>query len=167
MKRYLPGVVLLFVVSAGLRAQRHGRADSVQNYRRGITLTPPELVLDPGTNQKKLRFTFARLQHMTRSTVEVTDCSNKRIGRFEGVDVSQLILEKGPQLGVLEVSYGFFRKKKLSGSQLNPDSRVIVADTVDGKPFSGSAPFRLIIDPGHGQMQLFSHVRRVSIKSPP
>jgi hypothetical protein len=95
--------------------------DAIQNYTRGMAATPPEIILDLGTNEKKLRFTVARLGHMTRSTVTVTDQHTKRVRTFEGVDLSQLILEKGLELRVLEVSFGFFRKKKMPGGELNRD----------------------------------------------
>ncbi len=70
-------------------------------------------------------------------------------------------------MGVLEGSFGFFRKKKIPGRELNGNSKVVVADTVDGKTLSGSAPFRLVIELRQGDIQLFSHATQISIRPSP
>lgn len=132
-----------------------------------MIVSPPEFILDLGAKQEKLRFTVGRLEHMTRSTMTVKDRTTKRVRTFEGVDFLELILAKGSELEVLEVSYGFFRNKKIPGRELDGNSKVVVADTVDGKTLSGSAPFRLVIELRQGDIQLFSHATGISMRPPP
>ena len=166
----------------------NGKASCLREGLPNPPLTPPELVLDFGANQEPMRFTVARLERMTRSTVTVTDHTAKRTRTFEGVDVSWLVLathqsrgdrdqvtvqtlrgeggvsREGSQLGALEISFGFFHKKKIPGRELGANSKVIILDTVDGKTLPGYDPFCFVIKMGHGRSLLFRHVRRLSVR---
>jgi len=166
----------------------HGKASRQRIGLSDLRVTPPELVLDFGANQKPMRFTVARLGRMTRSTVALTDHRTMRIRTFQGVDISWLVLAKrqprrdqaqiaaktlrgdGPvsgrslELGALEVSFGFFRKKVISGRELDADSKVIILDTVGGKIWRSYAPFCLVIEMGNGRRLLFRHVTRVAVR---
>lgn len=79
MTRYCLAFIFLLFSTAALPAQRHGRADLIQNYRRRMIVTPPDFILDLGANQKKLRFTVARLGHMAGSTVTVKDHTTEQV----------------------------------------------------------------------------------------
>jgi hypothetical protein len=165
-----------------------GKASPLREGLSNSIVTPPELVLDFGAHQEPMRFTVARLERMTRSSVTVTDHTTKRIRTFEGVDISWLVLAKhlprggrdqvtvktlrgegdvsgeGSQLGVLEISFGFFHKKKIPGRDLDANSKVIILDTVDGKILPRYDHFCLVIEMGHGRRLLFTHVRRLSVR---
>jgi hypothetical protein len=71
---------------------------------------------------------------------------------------------EGSQLGALEISFGFFHRKKIPGRELVANSEVIILDTVDGKTLPGYDPFCLVIEMRHGRRLLFRHVRRLSVR---
>jgi hypothetical protein len=125
---------------------------------------------------------------MTRCRVNVTDRTAKRTRRFEGVDITWLVLaehqsygnrtqvtvetlrEEGvvsgerSDLDALEVSFGFFHKKRIPGRNLDANSKVIILDTVSGRILRRYAPFSLVIELEHGRRLLFRHVTRVAIR---
>jgi hypothetical protein len=166
----------------------NGKASCQRIELSDLRVTPPELVLDFGANQKPMRFTVARLGRMTRSTVALADHRTTRILTFEGVDITWLVLAKHQprrgqaqttaktlrgegafsgrslELGGLEVSFGFFRKKMISGKELDANSKVIILDTVGGKIWRRYTPFCLVIEMGHGRKLLFRHLTRVAIR---
>ena len=90
--------MLLYAV-VGLPAASNGKASCSRVALSVSKMTPPELVMDLGANQKPMRFTVARLRHMTRSTVNVMDRTAKRTRRFEGVDITWLVLAKHQSYG--------------------------------------------------------------------
>jgi hypothetical protein len=166
----------------------HGKASPRGMDLCYLRVTPPELVLDLGANQKPIRFTVARLGCMTRATVALTDHCTMRTRIFEGVDISWLLLGKrqqrrgqpqitaktlqdeGPasgkslELGALEVSFGFIHKKVIPGKELDANSKFIILDTVGGKVWHRFAPFCFVIEMEDGRRLLFKHVTRVTVR---
>ena len=149
---------------------------------------PFELVVKLDARQKPLRFTVARLERMTRSTVPVAGRGPKRTRMFEGVGLSWLLFARhqttggGVQVTVeslgledgnpetakdfrsLEVSFGFFHKVKIPASELDVGTKVLVVDTVDGRRLSGYVPFRLLIETGQGRIFWFNHVTAIATR---
>jgi hypothetical protein len=64
--------IRLLVIPIGASAQRHGRADAIQNYMRGGP-PHPELLLQIRIQEKRFYFRGSDLSKMQRATVTLAD----------------------------------------------------------------------------------------------
>jgi hypothetical protein len=146
------GVFLLVAVLSGVAlGQRHGRADSVQNYYSSQRIPNPILNIDTkATNKTWQYFRGSALLKMNRTAFEVTDPKTHSKNVYEGVSLQELV--PGSRDSFLQVySDRSFRDKRVAlDPSLSKQSEVLVADTMDGKRLSGDHPYCLIIRNGKG-----------------
>ncbi len=144
--------VLLMAVSAVASAQTAPQATVPATAASALTVAG-----DVGT---PLAITAADLEAMTRTKVEVKDEDGRTV-TYEGVLVGEILKRAGATLGgdlrgnamttyvLASASDGY--QVVFSLAELDPafsNSRIIVADTIDGKPlFAYQGPFR-IVSPG-------------------
>lgn len=119
---------------------------------------PSELTV-AGLDNKQVTFTIEQLKKMPRQVVTVTDPQTKISHQYEGVLLSSLLAQIGTPSG--EAMRGaeirnyveaigadnykaIFALVELDG--MFQDNKVIVADTVDGKPLRADrGPFQLVV----------------------
>ena len=82
---------------------------------------------------------------MRRSVVTLTDSVTGESHAYEGVSLDQLaqnisILDSEN----LKISFGLLGKVTFWGRELNSVTMPIIADTVDGKPLTGYAPYYFV-----------------------
>ena len=166
----------------------NGRVSFLKQELSDSRVTAPELVLDLGVNHEPIRFTVPGLKRMTHSTAIVTDRAGKRTRRFEGVDITWLVLAKHPphgdrtqvtvktlqdeggvsgerlDLDALKISFGLFHEKTIPGRNLDANSRVIILDKGGRRILPVYTPFCVIIEMGGGRRLLLRHVRRVALR---
>jgi hypothetical protein len=133
-------VVLAFAVT--LHAQRHGRADSAQNYQKGI----PAPVLRITSAGITTRWKRDSLAEMPRSVALVPDGTRAPTRTFTGVPLSFLVPVGTTPRGVelYEIHHGFFHTTHLKSSELDEGSDLLVADRVDQKNIDAELLFCVI-----------------------
>ena len=147
MSRYLIVLALLSLFPMGASAQRHGRADSVQNYTKSLRRENPQLSLYLEPAHKWVYFHMTDVQKMRRTTVSTLDPTTKAINSYEGVRLDELVPDKrvGHTFEVFKGSFWGFRDRRVvSSTDLNLESETLVADTVNGKRLAGNSPFYFV-----------------------
>ena len=138
-------LILICLGAQVANAQRHGRADSVQNYTASQRVPNPILNIDyEGT--KTWRYPrLSELLKLNRMTLEVFDPKTKRTDVYAGVLLREVIAP-GKRFQVEAFQEGrIFRDKRIALPQdTTTQSDVIVADTVNGKRLGQDHPFSLV-----------------------
>src|SRR6202163_1682954 len=129
MYRLKAALVLVLMVPGFAFAQRHGRADALQNY---YPKTPnPILNID---YQSKKTWTYPRLSDllkMKRAAVSVPDPKTNRTNLYEGTVLTQFVPDISHyRVDVFRAS-SFRDKLAVSSADLDMGSDVIVVDTVN------------------------------------
>jgi len=112
-----------------------------------------------GTGIQTLELTAADLKQMPRITLDIQEPHKGVMQHYEGVRLSDLLSKGGVPLGdklrgpalatyvVAEASDGY--AVVYSIAELDPDltdNRIILADTMEGKPLAGKeGPFRIVV----------------------
>jgi hypothetical protein len=104
---------------------------------------------------------------MQRLSVTLMDPTTNTPHVYEGVALEQLA--PGAALGsrgeIIEIEFGFHQTMIVSGSDLDPQTKLMVVDTVDGKPLAGHAPY-YFVEEGHGKpLQKVAEVECITIRS--
>jgi hypothetical protein len=116
----------LLLVAPLLSAQRHGRPDSAQNYVKDI----PEPVLKivvagQGTNVHR-----QDLAMMNRTSREGPRSKSGSARSYAGTLLSQLLTPSDVgNVDTYEIHYGFFHRRRLRRSDLEPGADLLIADT--------------------------------------
>jgi hypothetical protein len=151
----------MIAVSTHAEAQRHGRSDSVQMYARSIP--PPDLLIEWTSLHHQDSWRAADLEAMEAHTVELRPSSSSIQEVFAGVRLSDLLSTRGgvePE-AVLEVHYGFFRKKIVHWQQLHADE-TIVADRRNGKRLQNL--YWLVGEDDHDRLVTIKSVYKIVVK---
>jgi hypothetical protein len=161
-------LLLLLTISGCAFAQRHGRADSVQNYSATQRIASPILSINIKSTKTWQYFHRSDLLEMDRETVEVIDPTTSAKNVYEGVSLGHLVA--GSSSYRLEVYRDFwaFRDKRVPlDSSLSEGSHVIVADTVDGKSLGRDNPYCLIVCNVHGDQVVVKNLAYIRLDDTP
>src|SRR6266851_617683 len=107
-------VMLIILTSGCAFAQRHGRADSVQNY----SPKPPNPILNIHY-QAAGTWSYIRLSDllkMRRVIVSISDPKTKKENTYEGVSMNQLVSDLSRYRIEVFQDAGAFHKNKLAAS---------------------------------------------------
>jgi hypothetical protein len=117
MIRILMVVALCFINSSPLFAQRHGRADSIENFAR----------------QGRLYVCSSDLRKMSRTVVVLKDAATGISHKFEGVALEYLLSDAGLGFGseTINISYGNNQNTTVLDGAIPSNSQILVADTID------------------------------------
>jgi hypothetical protein len=145
MTRNLIVVALCLLNSSALFAQRHGRADSIENFARQDQ--GAHLLLQIVNKGSRLYVCTSDLRKMSRTVTMLKDAATGVSHKFEGVALEYLLSDAGVKSGSenIDVSYGHHQKTMIWDGASTANSQILVADTIDGKRLTGYAPYSLII----------------------
>lgn len=104
---------------------------------------------------------------MPRSVVTETDPTTSQTHVYEGVALDQLvpITTLNPGSETVEVEFGSHQAQTFSGNDLETRTKLIVVDTVDGRPISPYAPYGVVAE-FHGTPALtLIDVRSISVRA--
>jgi len=146
MHRYQLILLLALLYPPGAAGQRHGRGDSVQNYMRSLKPANPQLSLYLETSRKWIYFHMTDLRKMKRVTVSAIDPGTKTVKLYEGVSLEELAPGAYTQSAfeVFKEFWAFRDKLAVRSADLDLSSKLIVADTVNGKQIGGDDPFYFV-----------------------
>jgi hypothetical protein len=139
-----------------------------QRYGRPYTLAEnPQVLLEIRVQKQDRYFRVSDLRRMHRSAVTLTDPATNTSHAYEGVALEQLVPNSALSLqgGSIEIAFGFHKTLTISGIDLNPQTRLLVVDTVDGKQFSGHVPYYLVTRSRGKPLQTITDVECITIKS--
>jgi len=104
---------------------------------------------------------------MQRSAVTITDPTTNTPHVYEGVALEQLVAGTGlaSAIGSIEIEFGSHQTLMISGSDLDPQTKLIVIDTVDGKLLSGRAPYYVVEKCRGKPPQTITDVQCITVKS--
>src|SRR5215469_100519 len=114
-----------------------------QRYGRSYTLTEnPQLLLQIKAQNQVRYFHPYDLRKMQRTVVNLTDPKTKASHVYEGVALDQLVPLKAfaSEGESIEIQFGSHQITRISGVDLESQTKLVVIDTVDGKQLSGYAP---------------------------
>ncbi len=166
MLRYCSTLIVLFFCALVASAQRHGRADAIQNY---MGPKSPQLLLQVKVQGKRLYFRPAELRKMQRSVATFTDAATGTTHTYEGVNFESLIPNMGSRSESenIEVSFGSHQTMTILGADLDPSSKPMVVDTVDGKQITGYVPYYFIAKTRRDSAVPIKNVKLLSVKASP
>jgi hypothetical protein len=138
-------VALCFINSSPLFAQRHGRADSIENFARQGQ--GAHLLLQIVNKGSRLYVCSSDLRKMSRTVVVLKDAATGISHKFEGVALEYLLSDAGLGFGseTINISYGNNQNTTVLDGAIPSNSQILVADTIDGKRLTGYVPYSLII----------------------
>ena len=155
--RSLVMLLLLFVPTAAM-AQRYGRPYSLTER--------PSFFLQITVEKKSHYLHAADLRKMRRSIVTQIDPATKASHVYEGVALEELVpsgILSGDES--IEIEFGSHQTRIISGRDLNTSTKLIVADTVDGKTPSGDAPYDFVVQSDDQPLVAISDVQRITLRS--
>ena len=128
-------MLLLLLTPTAAMPQRYGRPYNLAEN--------PQILLQIRIANKSRYFRAPDLRRMPRSVVTQTDSTTKHV--YEGVALDQLVPSAAlASEASIEIEFGSHKTLTLSGIDLDAARKLIVIDTVDGKPLSGHVPFYLL-----------------------
>lgn len=142
MRKQCLAILLLLITPTGTMPQRYGRPYSLAE--------DPQTLLQVRVANKSRYFRASDLRRMHRSVVTQTDSTTKASHVYEGVALEQLVpgADLASQAASVEIEFGSHKTLILSGIDLGGGKKLIVVDTVDGKPLSGHIPFYFLAKSG-------------------
>jgi len=162
MHRQCFALLVLLLAPAAVLPQRYGRP-------RPYTLADNSpLYLEIKVQDKSHYISPWDLQKMPRSTVTLIDPVTKTSHIYQGVALDRLAPEtaaaSGSGAGSIQIDFGSHRTLTLSGTDLDPKAKLIVIDTVDGKPLPGRVPYYLLEKPRGKPLEKITDVRCITVK---
>ena len=136
-------VTLLLLITPTLATpQRYGRPYSLAGNSQTL--------LQIRIANKSRYFRTSDLRRMQRSVVTRIDATTKASHVYEGVALEQLVpdADLASEAARVEIEFGSSKTMTLSGIDLGGGKKLIVVDTVDGKPLSGYVPFYFLAKNG-------------------
>jgi hypothetical protein len=157
--------ILLLVIPIGAAAQRHGRADAIQNYMRGGP-DHPELLLQVRIQGKRLYFRGSDLMKMLRTALTLPDPGTGTMHTYEGVNFETLIPNTASRSGseIIEVSFGSHQTMTILSTDLDSSAKAMVVDTVDGKKLTGYVPYYFVVKTRQGNASPIKNVKLINVK---
>jgi hypothetical protein len=135
-----------------------------QNYRP----KPPNPILniDYQTSKKWSYIRLSDLLKMSRATVDVSDLKTNQKNQYEGVTLSQLVPNaSGYRIEVFQDSLAFKDKLAVSSADLDMQSGVIIADTINGKRLGADHPFCFIAKNSYGDPVVIKELLYIKVVS--
>ena len=159
MMRQCLAILLLLLSPTASMPQRYGRPYSLAEN--------PQLILEIRVQKEYRYFRVADLHKMQRSAVTLTDPATNASHVYEGVALEQLVPYSALSLknGSIQIEFGAHKSLTISEADLDPQTRLLVVDTVDGKPLSGHAPYYFVTRSLGKPQQTMTDVQRITIKS--
>ena len=116
MHRSLLIFALLALLPAASSSQRHGRADSVQNYIKSMRPFDPQLALNLETEHKWIYFHATDLKQMKRTAISVTNPITNAISSYEGISLYELVPDPRSKyvFEIFKDSWAFLDKRAVS-----------------------------------------------------
>jgi len=166
MMRHWLAILIFFSAATSVSAQRHGRADAIQNY---VGRRPPVLLLQIKVGKNRTYFRTADLKKVQRSVASVADPITGITHKYEGVDVEALIPNgvSDSKSGTIKVSFGSREHLAVAETDLDPGSKILVADTVDGKAINGYVPYDCLLKTRQDKTAILENVRLIDLESSP
>ena len=133
-KHRLVILLLLFTPSSAI-SQRYGRPYTLAEN--------PQILLQIRVANKSRYFRVSELRRMKRSIVTQIDSATKSVHVYEGVALELLVpsADLVSEGGNIRIDFGSHQTLTVSGIDLDTAAKLVVIDTVDGKPLSGHVPF--------------------------
>jgi len=158
--------ILVLVIPIGASAQRHGRADAIQNYIRGGP-AHSELLLQVRIQGKRVYFRGSDLRKMHRTEMVLPDPTTGTKHTYEGVNFETLIPGTSSRSGseIIEVCFGSHQTVVILTADLDPSTEPMVVDTVDGKKLTGYVPYYFIAKTRQGGLAPNKDVKQITVKS--
>lgn len=154
-----PLLFFSLLLPTALMAQRYGRPYSLAES--------PQILLLVKAEKNHHYFRPSDLHKLPRTTVTETDPVTNAAHTYEGVALDQLL--PGTVLTspgeVIEIEFDSHRTLTLSATDLDLQSKPIIADTVDGKPLTGDAPYCFVAKPRYKAVQKINEVQTITLKS--
>lgn len=149
---------LLFAPAVTL-AQRYGRPYSLAEN--------PQVLLEVNVQKQHHYFRAADLRKMSRSFVTLIDPATHVSHVYEGVALDQLLpaTARSLQDERIDVAFGSHQTVTFAGSDLEPQSQLLIVDSVDGKPLIGHVPYYVIARPRGKPQQTMADVQCITIHS--
>jgi hypothetical protein len=143
-------------------------ASMAQRYGRPYSLAEsPQILLLVKAEKNHHYFRPSDLRKMPRTVVTETDPATNTAHTYEGVALDQLL--PGTVLSspgeVIEIEFDAHRTLTLPATDLDLQSKPIIADTVDGKPLTGDAPYCFVAKPRSKAVQKINEVQTITLKS--
>jgi hypothetical protein len=159
MIRHCLAALVLLLAPVAAVSQRYGRPYSLADN--------PQLILEIKADKEHRYFRLSDLRKMQRSTVTVVDPATGTSHVYEGVALERLVPNAAWSAPgeTIEILFGDDKTLTLAANDLDPQTKLIVVDTVDGKPLSGVAPYYLVAKPRSRPEQAVAHVRCITLKS--
>jgi len=159
MLRQCLALLLLFFAPAVTMAQRYGRPYSLAEN--------PQVLLEVKVQKQHHYFRAADLRKMSRSSVTLIDPATHISHVYEGVALDQLlpITARSLQGESIDVAFGSHQTVTLADTDLDPQSQLLVVDTVDGKPLIGHIPYYLVARLRGKPQQTITDVQCITIHS--
>jgi hypothetical protein len=162
MKTHLGGLLLLALfMPAATMAQRYGRPYTLAEIS-------DRLLLEVSVGNKDTYVRDSELRKMPRSTVTETNPTTNQKHVYEGVALDQLVpKDVNSKKEIIEIEYGSHQKEIIYANELGTGTKLMIVDTVDGKPISWYAPYDFMAE-FHGKPAVtMARVYRVSVKNIP
>lgn len=159
MIRHCLAVLVLLAAPIPAMSQRYGRPYSLAEN--------PQLILEIRIEKEHRYFSVSDLHKMQRSSVTLADPTTNTSHVYEGVALDQLVpndVLTSPGESI-EILFGREKTATVAGVALDPQTKMIIVDTVDGKPLTGAAPYYLLTKSPSKPQQAIAHVRCITLKS--
>ena len=150
-------MLLLLLTPTAAMPQRYGRPYSLAEN--------PQILLQIRIANKSRYFRAPHLRRMPRSVVTQTDSTTKHV--YEGVALDQLVPPKASasEGESIEIQFGSHQIARISGVDLESQTKLVVIDTVDGKQLSGYAPYYVVVKFREKRPETIAAVQCIIIKS--
>ena len=159
-KHFLLLLLLPLAVPFACMAQRYGRPYTLAQS--------PQILLLVKTDKNHHYFRPADLKKLPRTSVTISDLVTNSSHNYEGVGLEQLLPSGVPTANELfEIEFDSHQKITILGSDLDNQTKAIIADTIDGKPLSGDAPYWFIAKSRDKGLKKVSDVETVTVRSSP
>ena len=157
MYRQCLALVVLLLAPTALLPQRYGRPYSLAE-------TSPSY-LQIKVQDKSHYFSSSDLRKMQRSSVTVVDPATNASHVYEGVALERLLPAPASEGASIQIEFGAHQTLVISGTDLDPQAKMLVIDTVDGKLLSGHVPYYLLEKCRGKPQQKIIEVRSITLKS--
>jgi starvation-inducible outer membrane lipoprotein len=104
---------------------------------------------------------------MQRTAVTLPDPATGTMHAYEGVNFETLIPNTASRSGleIVEVSFGSHQTLTILSADLDPATKPMVVDTVDGKRIAAYVPFCVIAKTRQNSATLMKDVNLINVKS--
>lgn len=160
MARRLVPLLLSLAIPSACAAQRYGRPYTVAQS--------PQILLLIKTEKNHHYLRPADLHKMPRTVVTAVDPVTNLPHTYAGVALEQLLPSGGLAPNeLIEIESSNHKTITIRASDLDSQSRAIIADTIDGKPLFGDAPYWFVAKSPYKGLQKVSDVETITVKSSP